>query len=318
MFFQALGIATGAGVASALLFAPTAKGTLFAALLTGLTPLPIMACALGYTHWAGLLAAALGAFLLSVVFPSNLAIVFFIAVGLPAWWLARLATRLGFDADGRVRWTPLPALAMWAVGLSCALAIGWAMTLAQTANWDFEAAVAQIAQKYAPHIEAMIGPANLPKGVTALDIAAAILRATPIAVAGSTILMLLGNLWLAGRVAAISGLLARPLPDAPAEFGLPKAALGMLAAGLVIAFLDGLIGLFGWIAAAAAFTGFTLQGLASAHYLTRAWPQRRTALLALYVVLIVISWSGALIGLFGVADALFGLRARNSSPASKS
>lgn len=309
MFFQALGIAAGAGFASALLFALSAKGTILAAVLTGLAPFPIMAAALGYTHWTGLLAAILGGLTLSVALPSAMAIGYFIALALPSWHLARLAGTPRVDGG----WTPPASIAAWAVGLSAAVAFGWAMMMARAGGGDFDVAVDTIAAKLAPQIEALVGPANLPKGVSAQDVAAALLRATPIAAAGSTTLMLLGNLWLAGRATAISGLLLRPRIDAPRDFGLPRPALGALALGLLLAFADGLVGLVGWIVAAATFTGFVLQGLATAHFLTRDWPQRRTALVALYVVLVVISWSGALIGLFGVADALFGLRARKSA-----
>jgi hypothetical protein len=315
MFVQALSISIGAGLASAILFALAAKGTAFASLLACLAPLPIMASALGYTHWAGLLAAVVGGLLVSLFAPSALSIGFFMGVGAPAWHLARLAGA-SRGLDEAPRWTPVSTLALWTIGLAAASAFAWTYMIARVGDGDFEAAIDLLARSLAPNIEALVGP-NLPKGVSAHDVAAAVLRSAPIAAASFTVLTLLGNLWLAGRVTAISGLLARPFPDVPAEFGLPKFALGLLAAGLLVAFADGVTGLVGWIVTAAVFTGFTLQGLATAHFLTRSWPQRRTALLALYVVLVVIRWSGALVGLLGVADALFGLRRRAARPPSQ-
>lgn len=156
----------------------------------------------------------------------------------------------------------------------------------------------------------------MPRGVSAVDLATAMLRALPIAAAASSVVMMLGNLWLAGRVTRLSGLLPRSWPDVAREFGMPRHALGLLAAAMLAAFLDGLAGQLGWIVAAATFMGFALQGLATVHLLTRSWPQRRTALFALYVTLVVAPWAVAFVGLLGVVDALFGLRARKSLPPS--
>src|ERR1700704_2904447 len=54
-------IGLGAGAAAALLFASVASGVIFSVLLFYLSPLPIMIAALGWSHWAGLLAAVVGA-----------------------------------------------------------------------------------------------------------------------------------------------------------------------------------------------------------------------------------------------------------------
>src|ERR1700674_2761245 len=54
-------IAVGAGLASALLFASLLSGSLLAILLCCLAPLPVLIAAIGWTHWAGLVAATIGA-----------------------------------------------------------------------------------------------------------------------------------------------------------------------------------------------------------------------------------------------------------------
>src|SRR4051794_31219477 len=84
-------IGIGAGAAAALLFATVVSGSLFSILLFYLAPLPIMIAALGWSHWAGLIAALVAAAGLGLVFTPALFVVFLAAIGLPAWWLGYLA-----------------------------------------------------------------------------------------------------------------------------------------------------------------------------------------------------------------------------------
>ena len=315
-FAQAMAVAIGAGLASALLFGLSAQGALLSSLLAAIAPMPIMAAALGFTHWAGLLAALVGGLGLSVASTGLLAILYFAALAAPAWHLARLAAAPRAGADGALAWRALPELAAWAVGIGIAVALGWIAMVSRATGGDFEAAIDAMAQKLAPALEGLISGAELPKGATSVELARGMLRALPVAAAGSSVTMMLANLWLAGRVTRQSGLLERPWPDTPRDFAMPRAALGLVAGGMVLGFLDGLAGQFGWIVAAASFMGFALQGLAAIHFLTRDWPQRRTALFALYVTLAVIPWAAFFVGLFGLVDSLFGLRARKSSPSS--
>src|ERR1051325_11057139 len=86
---QVVLIGLGAGAAASLLFASVATGSLSAIFLFYLAPLPILIAALGWSHWAGLIAATVVAgaigFLSGIFFIS----VFVIAFG--AWWLGYLA-----------------------------------------------------------------------------------------------------------------------------------------------------------------------------------------------------------------------------------
>ena len=65
MHFVLIGLA--AGVTAAFLFASVLSGSTAAMLLLLLAPLPILIVALGWSHWAGLIAAATGAACLAVV-----------------------------------------------------------------------------------------------------------------------------------------------------------------------------------------------------------------------------------------------------------
>ena len=58
---QLILIGIGAGVATALLFASVASGPLLSIFLFYLAPLPILIAALGWSHWAALVAAVTAA-----------------------------------------------------------------------------------------------------------------------------------------------------------------------------------------------------------------------------------------------------------------
>lgn len=317
MFVQALATAIGAGLASALLFVVAAKGTMFAVILTVFAPLPVMIAALGWTHWAGLLAAVIGALALSLFLPDALAVAYFCALALPGWLLARLALLCDPPAEvaaapGERIFYPLVRLVAWATAIGAATAVAWtiALMVISGAGFDYERAVALAGSRMATVVTMLAGRGGLPRGVDPVQLAEALVRAAPAAAAFSTTAMNLVNLWLAGRIVDASGRLARPRPVVAIDYAAPRAMIGVLAAGLLVAFLGGLTGALGWIGAAVAFAAFVLQGLATLHLVTRGWAQRRTALFSLYALLVFFGWLIALIGLIGLADALFGLRRR--------
>ena len=57
---QLILIGISAGAATALLFASVASGSPLSVLLFYLAPLPILIAALGWSHWAALIAAVVG------------------------------------------------------------------------------------------------------------------------------------------------------------------------------------------------------------------------------------------------------------------
>ena len=93
-------IGIGAGAAAALLFASVASGTLLSIPLFYLAPLPILIAALGWSHWAALLAAAAAAIGLAAVFGAVFFFAFLAGAGVPAL-VARLSHHAGAAGDGR-------------------------------------------------------------------------------------------------------------------------------------------------------------------------------------------------------------------------
>src|SRR5260370_23095335 len=84
-------VGLGAGAAAALLFASVVSGSIAAILLFYLAPLPILIAALGWSHMAGLVAAASATAIVGVLSGGFFVPVALISFG--GWWLGPLTLR---------------------------------------------------------------------------------------------------------------------------------------------------------------------------------------------------------------------------------
>src|SRR5262245_26068362 len=91
-------VGLGAGTAAALLFASVVSGSLAAVVLFYLAPLPILIAALGWSHLAGLVAAASATALVTFFAGDFFMAVAVIAFG--AWWLGYLTLLAQPSANG--------------------------------------------------------------------------------------------------------------------------------------------------------------------------------------------------------------------------
>ncbi|HZQ12050.1 MAG TPA: hypothetical protein VFB31_04500, partial [Pseudolabrys sp.] len=122
---QSVLIGIGAGAASALLFASVASGSPLSVPLFYLAPLPILIAALGWSHWAALVAALAASAALASVFSPIFFIGFLIGIGLPAWWLGYLTllARPSAQTPDGLEWYPVGHLVVWAAMLSAMVVI---------------------------------------------------------------------------------------------------------------------------------------------------------------------------------------------------
>ena len=96
-----------------------------------LAPLPILIAAMGWSHWAALIAAIAASAGLAAVFGSFFFIAFLIGIGLPAWWLgylALLARPTAATPDG-LEWYPVGHLVFWAAVIGAAIVIAAMLSL---------------------------------------------------------------------------------------------------------------------------------------------------------------------------------------------
>jgi hypothetical protein len=303
-------IALAAGCASALMFASTMSGVPVSLLLSIMAPLPLMVAALGWgplTATIGGIAAASG---FGIFFGLRYCIAFTIAVALPAWWLGHLALLgrpLTNTAPGngsapaapQLEWYPLGRILLWIAGFAI-LAAAMSLVFGKGADVTAEALRSALLQAL-PALE------GRPTGEVEqlVHVMMTILRGLSAMFVVATLVL---NLWLAAKIAAISGLLQRPWPDVTST-GLPPMTLVALSVALAFCFVGGTLGNLSQIVAAALMMAYVLMGLAVLHTVTRSSQSRAVWLTCAYGMLLLLPWIILLVAL-GLADAAFGIRQR--------
>jgi hypothetical protein len=312
---QAILIGVGAGAAAALMFGAVTSGVGLSVVLFYLAPLPIMIVALGWSHWAGLTAALAAAALLGGAFGILFFATFLVSVGAPAWWLGYLALLGRPVANGgapHMEWYPPGRLVLWATAIGAAVVVGALATFGgdeATIRHGLKSALEQILRLQTGVPED--APLQLP-GIQDADSVVDMLGSMlPPAAAVIAAITLTANLWLAALIVKLSGRLRRPWPDLSA-LSFPPLAVAVYGALLAGAFLPDLAGLVASVFAAAVTVAFAMIGFAVLHAATRHIRGRAVILSATYACVALLIWPVVVMTLVGVAETLFGLRARSS------
>ncbi|ABD87848.1 DUF2232 domain-containing protein [Rhodopseudomonas palustris] len=308
MIFTAL-ITLAAGSASALMFASIISGAVISLLLFYLAPLPLMVAALGWSAAgaaAGGLIAGAGLGLL-VGFPYFAA--FMITVVLPACWLGHLAL-LGRPASPgpspageppAMEWYPVGRVVAWTAGLAVLTTMAALFTLGTDSDSINDALRRGMLRVIGTRDNATPGEAE--------QLVDALVKIAPAAAAIVAMMTLTLNLWLAGKVTALSGRLQRPWPDLNAAT-LPPMTLAVLSLAIGLSFLGGLVGMIAQTTTTALMMAYALNGLATLHTLTRAIKHRGFWLSSSYALVMVFGWPVLLLVVLGLADAIFNFRQR--------
>jgi hypothetical protein len=311
---QVIIVGGAAGAVGALLFASVVSGTVLSVFLFYLAPLPIMIAALGWSHWAGLVGAIVGAACLIAVLGGYFFLAFLIAIGLPAWWLGYLTLLArGNMAGDSLEWYPVGRLVLWSAVIATVVVVA---AIPQF-GLDLQSFQAGLKKAFEHFLEAQTGAGadaspDLPGASDpAWLIDFLVLTAFPAAAVVST-LVLTFNLWLAGCTVKISGRLTRPWPNIPA-MTFPKFAPGLIGGALACSFLPDLAGTASGIFAASLLMAYTLLGFAVLHAITREMRVRGLVLATTYAAVLVFRWPVLIMPILGLADAIFNLRSRFGS-----
>jgi hypothetical protein len=321
---QRFGMAIGAGLAAALLFAVVAKGTLLAMALACLAPLPIVIVTLGWGLDMGALAAVVaGAVAAGMIDPLS-GVIFFCSVALPGWVLSALAM-LRRDwlfsneaANGERPWFPIGGLV--AVAALFGALVGAAELAALIIPYGgYQRGVEAFAEELVPSLtEAVDGVVTLPEGLSIKDLAAFFTRLLPAALATASTMMFCINLYAGARAVQLSQRLRRPWRDLPEALVLPPPLGGVLVlCGILAVATHGAVAHVAWIFLGPLACVYVMQGLAVIHALSRRLPARIPMLIILYLVAWMFSpVSAPLLAALGLAESLLSLRARRAPAAS--
>lgn len=312
-------IGIGAGAASALLFASIVSGSPIAVLLFYLSALPIMLAAIAWSHMAGLVAVAFGALSLATALTYWIAFVYLAAVATPAYVLAYMSM-LGREvapATGttppQMEWYPVGRIVLWAAAIAFVLVT---VVILQFGT-SFEVYQKEIRATFERvlKLQARI-PADQPLKIPGVQnpeqFLNSLVSVMPAAAAVLSMLTSVINLWLAGRVALISGRLRRPWPSLN-DISLPLSAAILLAAALTLSFMSGMPGFVAAIAVAVLLLAYSMVGFSVLHAVTRNFRGRTWLLAGAWLSVLLLGWPLAFVALFGISDSIFNLRARQAA-----
>jgi hypothetical protein len=303
-------IALAAGAASATMFASINSGALISLLLVYLAPLPLMVAAIAW----GPISAAIGGIgasaVLGAIFGPVYGLAYTISVALPAWWLGHLAllgrpraaapSVNGLHPNG-LEWYPLGRILLWIAGLAGLTTFAALLTLGADA-----ATITATVRRFLLGILERGDVIDSGEVEQWLDWLVVMAFAGAAIVATTTLTL---NLWLAAKVAATSGRLRRPWPDLPGAV-LPTVTLVLLCAGAAFCFSGGLVAILAQTVTAALMMAYAFTGFAVLHTLTWQLKGRAFWLCSAYAIVLALEWPVIAVALLGLADAVFGLRAR--------
>ena len=305
-------VGLGAGVASALLFASIASGSVFAILLFYLAPLPILLAGIGWSHLSALIAGVIAAAGLAFSFGLWFFLAFLGGVGIPAYLLAYVTMLARHLPDGTLEWYPAGKLVLWTAGIA---AVSTALTI-PIFGIDLESYRATLKQIFERLIRLQLGtpagePLKLPRGG---DVSITLdLMATVMPPMAAVISMITGivNLWLAARIVRASGRLTRNWPDLSAIHFPPMTPVVLLAT-IAISFLASILGVAAGMLAACLLLAYAILGFAVIHQLTRTLSARGAILGAVWLIVLVLGWPVIVVALVGLADGILDLRKSNT------
>lgn len=305
-------IGFAAGLACAVLYAAVGTdASVTSALLRFLTPLPCMIAGLGWGPRASGLAAVVAAAAIAAIFgplPAQDILATQTVPGAILAHLAMLGRAAPKESGGAMEWYPVGRV-LGAAALMSAGVAGWRL---YHLGGTPESVNARLREALGPRLTQFVkdrlGGID-GRTLTSAEVERAIdsimsisLQVLPWALAVTWLIGTLANLWLAGRITATSGRLARPWPDLTLVTAPTGLGIG-LAITVAASFFPGPAGLYGSAAAAAFLSAYTLVGLSVIHWHARKSSWRAAMLAGTYAALVVLSvWAAVAIAILALAE----------------
>jgi hypothetical protein len=319
-------IGIGSGLVAAVLFASLANNSLLAVLLFYLTPLPLLLAGVGWGVRAAILSCVTALVLVGIFVGGLMALIYGLCIGIPGVILAYLTllrrpggppatVAAGSRPPPPVEWYPLGTIVAWTAlmgGCLVAIAFGLFALFGGDSESYRHGVRALFDAGVVNRLEALMGPNFGPAELDRLaDRLARVIL--PSFASSSWMLVMLGNLWLAAKSAAISGLLDRPVPDVTKADYPPLLAAGFFAA-LGLSFTPGLLGLAGVGFAGAFGCAFVILGMGVIHVVLSPTVMKPFILVFIYLGLSLTPWIAPVIAAVGLLEPLLHLRQRSVQP----
>ena len=298
----------GAGLASAALFYSAVRGSVgLSMLLLIFTPLPSLIAGLGWGLAAAVAAAISGVIVMAFAVAPTFSIGYLLALGVPVAGITHLLFLARYHPDGSLDdWYPIGRVLMGIALYGAALPV-LIISLAGGSFKILEPDLLRFLKQMSASAPIGSGFRNMgePQMRAFVDLWVEMM---PAAVASYWTFFIAINVYLAGRVARVSGLLARPWPDLH-WMAMPRVFALVSVAALIGVTLGGSLRVIGIGALGAFLVAYLLQGLSVVHAVGRA-----KAPWLLYATYTTLALAGAiavpLTALTGIIENLVRVRAR--------
>lgn len=297
-------VAIAAGVASALLAAGVAAGSIVAVPLFYLAPLPVMITGMAFSPVAAFVAVLVASVGLWWNFGGTFLLAYVLGMGGPALGLAYAALLARAEPAGRdgLLWFPVGGLVLLAALFATIIVCVAVLIMAP----DYETYRATVINM----VDAMTASqTRLPPEQDTVRMAELVAQVLPSMAAAASMGSLLVCMYLAGRATLVSGRLARPWPSLSAV-RLPVKTLPALAVSAVLSLLPGMLGLLSSVALATLVIAYALAGFSALHAMTMGMGARFLILAGAWTATLLLGWPGVIMAMLGCVDAVMDLRSR--------
>lgn len=297
-------VAIAAGVASALLTAGVAAGSMVAVPLFYLAPLPVMIAGIAFSPAVAFIAALIAAAGLGWAYGGSFLLAYVVGMGVPAFGLSYAALLARAEPAGRdgLLWFPVGGLVLLAALFSTIGVTVAVLTLAS----DYDTYLTTIINM----MDALTATrAHVPPEQDTVRMAELVAQVLPPMAAVASMVSLLACLYLAGRAALFSSRLSRPWPSL-ASLRLPARTLPVVAVAAVLSLLPGMIGLLSSAALATLLLAYALAGFSVVHAITMGMGLRSIILTGLWAATLMLGWPAIFMAGLGCLDAVLDLRSR--------
>ncbi|MSP42394.1 MAG: DUF2232 domain-containing protein, partial [Alphaproteobacteria bacterium] len=272
---------------------------------------PLFMAGLSLGGSAALVAAGAGVTAIAVAGGPMLSLAYFVVNAAAPILICRTANLsrefTGPDGKTRIEYYPAGLMFAWLSGLGTVIMLLLALYVHRFEG-GMEVWIPRILE--VERLSQAILQAQMQTGSTQVDMAGLQQRLVLFALPGLALfwtLICIGNGALAQRLLVRLGRNIRPSPEL-LNMSLPGFMLWPLAAGLILAFVPGDIGLSGLVVAVLAAIPYFFLGLATVHVISHRLPGRKFALAGIYILLMALGWPFLLIVGLGIIEQFANLR----------
>lgn len=307
-----------AGVASSVLYVSGSIGTSLSIFLYFLAPLPLFITGLGWGAVSAAAGTAIGVVIATLIAGLTGGMVYFVSVGLipvVVCYYALMSRAIDDDnqtaaADAR-DWYPLGHLILWIAGFATLLTVIFIVFVLPSTpelKTSMEVLFGAILDQNLELKTRLGGEEAVPQMV------AMFIALLPVTFASYIFVMATSNLWLASKIITASGRAIRPPFDVNG-LHYPRLIPLVLSGLLVATFLPGVIHTVALAGTASLSLAFMFLGLLVVHATVPNVPIRPLFFAMFYIaVFILFKYAFAVLALIGIAETIFGIRQRFTSP----